>query len=294
MTTVQQPSTSRRTTPQIPTPARRRSSIGQRVVRVHLPLIGYMAFTLIPLYWMVVYALRAPGSRSFLPLPMSLENFQSVLVSLDFGVFIRNSSIISFGTVAFTVVFALTGGYALARYAFRGRRLFLILLLCSQFVPGAMLLIPLFEIFSDLGLLNSLEGLVIANTVFQLPLAIILMSGFIRSIPVELEESAMIDGCSRLVGFCRIVLPLLGPGLVAVGSFAFIGAWNNFLFGLMFVNEQERFPIPVGLSYLVGEHSADYGGLAAGGMLAIAPVVLIFAYVQRYLVRGLTFGAVKG
>ena len=267
---------------------------GGRILSIYLPLFGYLAFTLVPLYWMLVYALRDPGSRLFTPFPLSWENFDAVLASLNFATFLRNSAVIGIGTVILTVLFALMGGYALARFRFRGRRAFLVLLLCTQFVPGAMLLIPLYEVFRDLGLLNSLQGLIVANTVFQLPLAMILMSGFIRSVPVQIEEAAMIDGCGRLRGFRTVVLPLLGPALVAVSSFSFIGAWNNFLFGLMFINEQERFPVPVGLSYLVGEHSADYGALAAGGMLSILPVVLVFAYVQRHLVQGMTLGAVKG
>jgi multiple sugar transport system permease protein len=166
-------------------------------------------------------------------------------------------------------------------------------LLCTQFIPGAMMLIPLFETFRTLGLINSLWSLIIAETVFQLPLSLILIGGFIRNIPIELEEAAWVDGCTRLRGFLIVVLPMLRPGLVAVGSFAFIHSWNNFLFALMFVSEQEKFTIPVGLAFTLGEFGVDFGALAAGGVVAAVPVVLVFAVIQRYLVAGLTAGAVK-
>jgi multiple sugar transport system permease protein len=169
-----------------------------------------------------------------------------------------------------------------------------VILLCTQFVPGAMMLIPLFQILNSLHLINSLAGLVLVDAVFQLPLSLVLMAGFIRNIPVELEEAAWIDGCSRWRGFFAVVLPLLRPGIVAVGSFAFISAWNNFLFALMFLNNQSLFTVPVGLSYLISTFNVDFGALAAGGIIAMLPVVLLFAYVQKFLVQGLSAGAVKG
>jgi multiple sugar transport system permease protein len=186
------------------------------------------------------------------------------------------------------------GGYALARYSFRGKGAFLLVMLCTQFVPGAMLLIPLFQIFNGIGLTNSLWSLIIGDSVFQLPLSLVLMVGFIRNVPIDIEEAAWIDGCSRLRAFVAVVLPLLRPGIVAVGSFAFISAWNNFLLAVMFISSQNKFTLPVGLSYLIGEFGTDFGALAAGGVIAVVPVVLIFAFVQRFLVQGLSAGAVKG
>jgi multiple sugar transport system permease protein len=166
--------------------------------------------------------------------------------------------------------------------------------LCTQFIPGAMMLIPLFDIFRTIGLINTPWSIVIADTVFGLPLSLIMMAGFIRNIPIELEEASWVDGCGRLRGFLTVVLPLLRPGMVAISSFAFIGSWNNFLFALMFLNDQDQFTIPVGLSYMLGEYSVDFGALAAGGVVAVVPVVLVFAYVQKFLVQGLSAGAVKG
>ncbi|MGC5013193.1 carbohydrate ABC transporter permease [Streptosporangium sp. DT93] len=261
---------------------------------IWVPLGLYLVFTLVPFYWMLVFAFRPRGSTSLLPWPITFENFATVWNDMSFAIFFKNSLMVGVASLVTTTVVALAGGYALARYAFRGRRLFMIAMLCTQFIPGAMMLIPLFEIFRTLGLVNSLWSLVIAESVFQLPLSLILISGFIRNVPVELEQAAWVDGCGRLRGFLAVVLPLLRPALVAVGSFAFIHSWNNFLFALMFISEQEKFTVPVGLAYTLGEFSVDFGALAAGGVVAAVPVVLVFAVIQRYLVQGLSAGAVKG
>ncbi|MFI6508424.1 carbohydrate ABC transporter permease [Streptosporangium sp. NPDC050855] len=261
---------------------------------IWVPLGLYLLFTLVPFYWMLVFAFRPRGSTSLLPWPITFDNFATVWNDLSFALFFRNSLMVGVASLVMTTVVALAGGYALARYEFRGRTPFMIGMLCTQFIPGAMMLIPLFEIFRTLGLVNSLWSLVIAETVFQLPLSLILLGGFIRNIPVELEQAAWVDGCGRLRGFFAVVLPLLRPALVAVGSFAFIHSWNNFLFALMFISEQEKFTVPVGLAYTLGEFSVDFGALAAGGVVAAVPVVLVFAVIQRYLVQGMSAGAVKG
>jgi multiple sugar transport system permease protein len=274
-------------------PGRRRRTIGDRL-SLWIPLAFFLLFTLVPLYWMILFALRPAGSTSLVPWPMTLDHFRTVWEGSGFGIYFRNSIAVALASLVISTLIGLLGGYALARFEFRGKRFFLVMMLCTQFIPGAMMLIPLFQIFNTLRLTNSLWSLVVADTVFHLPLTLILMAGFIRNVPVELEEAAQVDGCGRVRGFCAVVLPLLKPGIVAVGSFAFISAWNNFLFAIMFLSSQEKFTVPVGLSYLLGEFGTDFGALAAGGVLAVLPVVVLFAYVQRFLVQGLSAGAIKG
>ncbi|CAL9388264.1 carbohydrate ABC transporter permease [Streptomyces sp. enrichment culture] len=262
--------------------------------QIYLPLALYLLFTLVPFYWMLLFAVRPAGSTSLVPWPVTTEHFEKVWNERSFGVFFQNSMLVGVATLVATTVVALAGGYALARFDFRIKNGFMLALLCSQFIPGALMLVPLFEIFRNLQMINSLGSVVIAETVFQLPLSIILISGFIKNVPVSLEEAAWVDGCSRFRAFRAVVLPLLRPGLIAVGSFAFVHSWNHFLFALMFLSEQDKQTIPVGLNTLIGADSVDLGALAAGGVIAAVPVVIVFAFIQKWLITGFSAGAVKG
>ncbi|MDQ1039482.1 multiple sugar transport system permease protein [Streptomyces sp. V3I8] len=262
--------------------------------QIYLPLGIYLLFTLVPFYWILLFALRPTGSTSLVPWPMTFEHFDKVWNDRSFGTYFENSLYVGLATLVMTTVVALAGGYALARFDFKVKRVFMLALLCSQFVPGALLLVPLFQIFAELQMINSLGSVIIAETVFQLPLSMILLSGFIRNVPYSLEEAAWVDGCNRFTGFRVVVLPLLRPGLIAVGSFAFVHSWNHFLFALMFLSNQEKQTIPVGLNSLMSADSVDLGALAAGGIVAAVPVVIVFAFIQKWLITGFSAGAVKG
>jgi multiple sugar transport system permease protein len=262
--------------------------------QIYVPLGIYLVFTLIPFYWILLFAFRPAGSTSLVPWPMTLDHFQKVWTERSFGVYYQNSVYVGVATLVLTTVVALAGGYALARFEFRIKRTFMLALLCSQFVPGALLLVPLFQIFAKFQMINSLGSVILAETVFQLPLSMILISGFIRNVPQSLEEAAWVDGCDRFAAFRIVVLPLLRPGLIAVGSFAFVHAWNHFLFALMFLSDQSKQTIPVGLNTLMSADSVDLGALAAGGIVAAVPVVIVFAFIQKWLITGFSAGAVKG
>ncbi|MCZ4506836.1 carbohydrate ABC transporter permease [Streptomyces sp. ActVer] len=262
--------------------------------QIYVPLGIYLIFTLIPFYWILLFALRKPGSTSLVPWPVTFEHFEKVWNERSFGTYFENSVYVGVATLFMTTLVALAGGYALARFDFKIKRAFMLALLCSQFVPGALLLVPLFQIFAELQMINSLGSVIIAETVFQLPLSMILISGFIRNVPYSLEEAAWVDGCNRFTGFRVVVLPLLRPGLIAVGSFAFVHSWNQFLFALMFLSNQDKQTIPVGLNSLMSADSVDLGALAAGGIIAAVPVVIVFAFIQKWLITGFSAGAVKG
>jgi multiple sugar transport system permease protein len=261
---------------------------------IYVPLTLYLLFTLVPFYWILLFALRPAGSTSLVPWPMTLDHFDKVWNDRAFATFFQNSVLVGIATLVMTTLVALAGGYALARFDFRVKKAFMLALLCTQFVPGALLLVPLFEIFAKLQMINSLGSVIIAETVFQLPLSMILISGFIRNVPASLEEAAWVDGCNRFTAFRIVVLPLLRPGLIAVGSFAFVHAWNHFLFALMFLSDQGKQTIPVGLNTLMSADSVDLGALAAGGIIAAVPVVIVFAFIQKWLITGFSAGAVKG
>ncbi|MER5602420.1 carbohydrate ABC transporter permease [Streptomyces sp. NPDC002265] len=284
-----------RPAPRAPRPAQRRRAWDEAPRwQIYLPLSVYLLFTLIPFYWILLFALRPAGSTSLVPWPMTFDHFEKVWTERSFGTYFQNSVLIGVATLVLTTVVALAGGYALARFDFRIKRIFMLALLCSQFVPGALLLVPLFQVFAELRMINSLGSVILAETVFQLPLSMILISGFIRNVPYSLEEAAWVDGCTRLTSFRIVVLPLLRPGLIAVGSFAFVHAWNHFLFALMFLSDQSKQTIPVGLNTLMSADSVDLGALAAGGIIAAVPVVVVFAFIQKWLITGFSAGAVKG
>lgn len=277
-------------------------NIGHRFYRclsLHLPLTAILTFVLFPFYWTLNTSLKYERDimkvpLKYLPDPVTFQNFTETWNTVGFGRYFRNSLIVATVTVAFIVTFSLLAGYALTRFRFRGKQLMIFLLLCTQFIPGVMLLIPLFIIFKKLGLISNLASLVIAYTTFQLPFNAILMRGFIKNIPNDIEEAALIDGCNRIQAILYVVLPILLPGIVATAAFAFIGCWNEFIFALMFISRSDLFTIPVALHSMQGEYDVNYGYLAAGSIIAMIPPFLMFAYVQKYLVQGLSAGSVKG
>lgn len=270
-----------------------------RLFVLRLPLLLAMAFTLFPIYWAVVTSLKHENEITRLPIRywpefITFENYVVAWNNVGFSIFFRNSVYVSAMTVIIVLVCSVLVGYAISRFKFKGKNAFMIMLLCTQFVPGAMLLIPLFMIFKQLGLTGNLIALVITYSTFQLPFNALLMSGFITNIPEALEEAAMVDGCSRLKAIFLVIFPILMPGIVATTVFTFISAWNEFLFALMFISKPALFTLPVGLRYMQGEFDIHYGALAAGSLISLLPAVVLFAFVQKYLVQGMGAGAVKG
>ena len=230
----------------------------------------------------------------YFPDPVVFENYIKAWSVGGFSKYFANSVFVSIASMIFTVVFATMAGYALARYRFKGKTAFLLLLLCTQFIPTAMLIIPLFQIYKGLSLINSHWSLIITYTTFHIPFNAMLMSTFIKGIPYSLEEAAKVDGCSPLKAFCYVLLPVLLPGLAEIGAYSFISSWNEYLYALMFVTSSSKYTLPIGLSMMIGEYSINYGQLTAGSVIALLPVILLFMYVQKYMVSGLSAGAVKG
>jgi multiple sugar transport system permease protein len=263
------------------------------------PLLLMLAFVTIPFYWVIVTSFKLEKNIvqrpiKYLPDPATFENYINAWKNVGFERFFTNSFLISLVVAVVVLVFSSLVAYPLTRFHFKGKKITMLLLLCTQFLPHSMLLVPLFMIFRVLGLINNPIALVVSYVTFSLPFNAIMMRGFMSSIPVSLEEAAMIDGCNRLGAVYRIIVPLLLPAVVACGSFAFIDSWKEFLFAVMFINDPHRMTIPVGLSYMLGEYSINYGILAAGAVIAIIPPMGMFSYMQKYLIRGLSSGGVKG
>ncbi|WP_275787093.1 carbohydrate ABC transporter permease [Pararhizobium gei] len=264
-----------------------------------LAILGYVVFALFPLYWLLKVSvtpnklLYSEGIRMW-PSQTTLDHFSFVLRHSDFPIFFKNSLIVAGSTAVIVTVLASLAGYAMSRFSFRGKYWIVTLMLLTQMFPLVMLVAPIFKMLSPLGLTNSLTGLVIVYTAFNVPFATFLMQSFFDGIPKDLEEAAMIDGATQFVAFRQIILPLTLPGLAATLGFVFTAAWSELLFSLMLISGNAAATFPVGLLSFVSKFSVDFGQMMAAGVMALVPACLFFLLIQRYLVQGLTAGAVKG
>jgi multiple sugar transport system permease protein len=264
-----------------------------------LAILVYVVFALFPLYWLLKVSvtpndlLYSEGVRMW-PSRASIEHYSFVLEHSDFPKFFMNSVIVSASTAFIVTILASLAGYALSRFIFRGKYWIVVLMLLTQMFPLVMLVAPIFKMLSPLGLTNSLSGLVIVYVAFNVPFATFLMQSFFDGIPKDLEEAAMIDGATRFRAFRQIILPLTLPGVAATLGFVFTAAWSELLFALMLISGADSSTFPVGLLSFVSKFSVDFGQMMAAGVLALIPACLFFLLIQRYLVQGLTAGAVKG
>jgi ABC-type glycerol-3-phosphate transport system permease component len=260
-----------------------------------------MLFTLAPYAWLVVSSFK-PSTEIFTRTPTWLireftwKNYVWALgpSGADLGVYFWNTVLAAGATALISAALAAMGGYAIARYVFPGRRVLALALLLSPMFQGPPVMIPYYRILSTLGLLNTIPGLVLVYMSLTLPICIWLMAGFFRGLPRELEEAALVDGCSPVGAFARILLPLTLPGLAATSLYAFVVAWNDYQYALILTSSTRAKTIQMGLSELLtflGQ--TNWGGVMASGVLATLPVVLIFMVIQRVLVQGITAGALK-
>ena len=275
--------------------------VRRRIFRLfHAGLLAcFLVFALFPLFWLLKVSvtpddlLYSEGVRLW-PSRMTFDHYGSVIGHTQFPLFFRNSAVVSGATGLISTLVASGAGYGFSRFAFRGRSAIVALMLVSQMFPLVMIVAPIFRLLSPLGLTDSLTGLVIVYTAFNVPFATFLMQSFFDGIPRDLEEAAMIDGASRFQALRLVVLPLTLPGLAATLGFVFTAAWSELLFALMLNSSAEASTFPVGLLAFVSKFSVDFGQMMAAGVLALIPVCALFFAIQRYLVQGLTSGAVKG
>lgn len=266
-----------------------------------LILLFTVVWTLFPMFWMLSTSLKTnldvfDVPPSLWPEEPSIQSYKNLIFGATpiYKYFI-NSVITSLGTVLISIVLATLAGYALSRLRFRFRKAISIGVLVTQMFPLVVLLIPLYLLYIKTHLLNTYTGLILGFTSFTIPFGIWMVKGFVDSVPVEIEEAAMVDGCSRFQAMRMVVLPLILPGIVATGVFAFLDAWNNLLFPLTLVNDIDMKTLPPGMILSFGgEFKHDWSGMMAASTIISVPVVLVFVLLQRYLVEGLTGGAVKG
>lgn len=272
-----------------------------RTKRIAVSTVGVVTalFFAFPTYWMVTTALKPSNqllsdSYDLVPLGLTFQHFVDGISKAGFMVALQNSVIASVGAVALALAAGLLAAVPLARMRFRGRKGFVLLVLVAQMAPFEALLIPMYLMMRDLNLLDQLPGLILVYFAATLPFTAWTLRGFVKGIPVDLEEAAMVDGCGRWAAFRRVTLPLLGPGLVATSVFSFITAWNEFLYALTFMQDQGNYTLPVWLSGFQTQFGTDWGGTMAASTVFTVPVLIFFLLVQRNLVSGVTAGAVKG
>jgi multiple sugar transport system permease protein len=264
-------------------------------------LIGtvFVLAYLFPVYWMVATSLKTSAGifatpPQVVPSPLVVSAYVDAVINNPLTIrAIANSTIISVGTMAFTLVLAAPAAYGLARLNLRGGPLMTLLLLITQLLPAIVIATPLFVLFSRIGLLNSYPALILADTTITLPFAVIILRPFFLTVPRELEAAAQIDGCTQWGAFWRVVLPLVRPGLLTVGVFAFLFAWGEFLFALSLNTNENVQPVTVALNKFIGQYGTQWNKLMAVATTIALPIIVIFASLQRYIVSGLVAGSVK-
>ncbi|MEN3186408.1 MAG: carbohydrate ABC transporter permease [Atribacterota bacterium] len=264
------------------------------------PLVIFVLIILLFPFFVMVSTAFKPVSEVYsnpphwIPRELYFRNFSDIWYKYPLGSYFKNSFIISVGTTLLTMIFCIPAAYAVARLRFRAKSFLMYLFLVVQMFSPIIVVISLFKIVALLGLLDTLLSLVLTNSVFALTFAIWLLSGYFRNIPKEIEEAALIDGCSRIQSIIRILLPVAMPGVVTTIIYTFISAWNEFMFALTFITSMDKRPLTLGLYNFIGRWTVQWQYLMASAILALIPVVILFMFIERELVQGLAGGAVKG
>ena len=288
-------------------PVQRRSFMSQksrnllREILFYFVLIATIFVFAAPLLWIFSTSLKVTEEAMlypphWIPNTITFQAYYELLFAQDatFLKYMRNSMIISFSATGATLLLGTLAAYSISRYRIAGSGAVLLFILAMRMMPGITIIIPFFYMMQQYGLLDSKTGLILIYTVFNLPLVIWLMKGYFDTIPMEMEEAAKIDGCSRLGLFYKIALPLAGPGLGATAIFAFMGSWNEFMFNMILSTSENSKTLPVGVQQAVGMWSIRWEMLSTGAVLAALPVFIFAVAFQRYIVSGLMAGAVKG
>jgi multiple sugar transport system permease protein len=276
----------------------------KRQNRSELLSLGFIIFLLVallfPVYWMINTSVM-PSEKilsiepALVPSPSEM-NFSAYIEVIERKPILRwfvNSVIVTLGSAGLSILVSILAGYSLSRYTTKGQQIMGYVLLVSRMLPGALLVIPMYIIFSEFKLINSYLALILANITAIVPFSTWMMKGFFDGIPIEMEEAAMIDGCSWLDTFRIIVLPLTLPGLAAVSIYSAILSWNEYLFARTLAYDPNRWIFTVGIASFIGEHSVSWANLMAASLIFIAPIIVMFFFLEPYLVSGLTSGSVK-
>ena len=282
----------------------RRGDLAERVLGGPALAAGLALLTLFalgPFVWVFLTSLKTRTDLyatplRYLPRELTFVNYVDAWTSTltPFSRFFANSLWVSSVTMVATTLISILGGYALARFRFAGRNTLLLVFLATQMFPAVLLIAPLLSQWYALGLIDTYQALIYSNFSFTVPFTVWMLVGYFDAIPRDLEESALIDGCSRFGALRRVVLPLAAPGIAATAIFAFVTSWSELLFAITFTTQTEMRTLSAGLLFMVGQYEIQWGQLSAGVMISTVPVAILFTYLQRHLIRGLSAGALKG
>ena len=269
-----------------------------RTIRIAL-LVVVTGLLLFPFYWTLLTSLQPRGAiytthPSLLPEAFRWQSYLEIFQLRPFDLWLQNSFLIAAGTTAFSMVLAIPAAYSLARFTYRGKRTLGMVVLVTQMLPASLIVIPMYIAFLRFGLLESKIGVILAHASMTLPYTIWMLRGFFETIPMEVLEAALVDGCSRLRAMVRISLPLAVPGIVGAGLYVFETSWNEYLFARTFISRGENMVVSVGISTFIGEYTVFWHQIMAAAVISALPAFLIFFVFQRFLVQGLSSGAVKG
>ncbi|MDD2375785.1 MAG: multiple sugar transport system permease protein [Clostridiales bacterium] len=273
-------------------------SLATNIFLLFLPLLILLLFILFPFYWTFITSIKPEQELytrvlTYWPQAPTWQNYRDLFVKFDFVEPIKNSLLVAAMATIVSLVVSLLAAYAFSRFEFKGKKIFMVMFLTNNMFPTVLLLIPLYTLMRQLGLLFTPASLVLSYTTFTIPFSVWLLNGYLHDLPHSLEEVALVDGANRAQAFLRIILPLMIPCLIATGVYIFMTSWNEYTFAVMFTNADNR-TIPVALKKMVGQFKIEWGLLTAGGIITIIPVCTMFFFAQKRLVEGLTAGAVKG
>lgn len=259
----------------------------------------WLVITIFPLYWILITSFKSPGSIAAFPLQYfpqtwTLENYHSLFENSQFGVYVGNSLLVGLLASAAGTAISLLSAYVLARFEFRGKGAVMLAFFATQMIPAFIALGPLYVMMVNLNLVDRKGGLILLYIAGCIPFCTIMLRGFFENVPDALEEAAMVDGCSRLTALVRVIIPVMTPGILAAFIFNFVNCWNELFLSVLLMNSDINKTIPTALNGFISSFNIEWGPMAAASVLAVIPTMLLFAFASRYIVQGLTSGAVKG
>ncbi|MGL3149165.1 carbohydrate ABC transporter permease [Microbacterium sp. A82] len=281
---------------QMPPRARRKPSALSILRFVGLAI--WLLITLFPLYWIALTSFKEPASVNVYPIEYwpsqpSVQNYVNLFETSSFGVFLANSAIVALVAGVTSTFIALLSAFVIARFEFRSKGAVLIAFLLTQMIPAFIALGPLYSMMADLGLVDNKFGLILVYIAICIPFSTVMLRGFFENVPVALEEAAMIDGCSRLGALFRVLVPVMTPGIIAAFIFNFVNCWNELFLSVVLMHSEENRTVPAALNGFISTFNVDWGSMSAAAVITILPTMVMFALASKWIVQGLTAGAVK-